>query len=166
MRFLSALMSVPPVRRGAEAWLLLAARGVAGVMFSVSGWHKLFTEAGRARMVTTLHEAGIPWPDVSAPLLGGIEWIAGALLVLGVLGRLSSLLLAAICVVAALTDGVARIPAGLGVLDWLSWFFYLSEVPLAVLLCWIALVGSGRFALEARWASDGQQAQRRHSRYR
>jgi len=36
--------------------------------------------------------------------------------------------------------------------DWLSWFFYLSEVPLGVLLLWIAAVGSGRFAIEARWS--------------
>ena len=89
---------------------------------------------------------------LSAPVLGAIEWVAGALLVAGLLSRPSALLLAAICIVAALTDGVARIPGGLGVLDWLSWFFYLTEVPLAVLLSWLALAGSGRFALDARWA--------------
>ncbi len=89
---------------------------------------------------------------LAAPVLGAIEWIAGGLLVLGLLSRPSALLLAAICAVAALTDGIARIPAGLGVPDWLSWFFYLSEVPLGVLLLWIAAVGSGRFAIEARWA--------------
>jgi len=152
MEILERLMGGVPPRRGAEALLLLAARCVAGVMFSVSGWNKVFTTAGRRHMVATLQEVGIPWPDVSAPLLGGIEWIAGALLVLGLLSRPSALLLAAICIVAALTDGVARVPAELGVLDWLSGFFYLSEVPLAVLLLWIAQVGSGRLAIEARWA--------------
>lgn len=151
MKWLHVLFATAPPRRGAEAVLLLAARCVAGVMFSVSGWNKLFTLAGRERMVATLHEAGIAWPTISAPVLGGIEWIAGALLVVGVLSRPSALLLAAICMVAALTDGIARIPAGLGVLDWLSWFFYLTEVPLGVLLLWIALVGSGRFAIDARW---------------
>jgi putative oxidoreductase len=115
------LFAVPP-RHGVEAFLLLIARIVAGVMFCVSGWNKVFTDAGRERMVHTL---------VSRP---------------------SALLLAAICAVAALTDGIARIPAGLSVPDWLSWFFYLSEVPLGVLLLWIAAVGSGRFAIEARWA--------------
>ncbi len=149
MRF---LFIVPPLRGGVESILLLLARVVAGVMFSVSGWNKVFTGAGRERMVQTLAEAGIPVPLLSAPVLGMIEWIAGGLLVLGLLSRPSALLLAAICVVAALTDGVARIPGGLGVLDWLSWFFYLSEVPLAVLLSWIAAVGSGRIALDARWA--------------
>lgn len=152
MKQFSDVFAVAPLRRGAEAGLLLLARVVAGVMFSVSGWNKLFTEAGRERMLHTLNDAGIPWPGISAPILGSIEWIAGALLVLGLLSRPAALLLAAICVVAALTDGVARIPAGLGTLDWLSWFFYLSEVPLAVLLLWVAVVGSGRFALEARWA--------------
>ena len=151
MKNLQMLTGRAPPRRGVEAWLLLAARCVAGVMFSVSGWNKLFTAAGRERMVATLQEAGIAWPDISAPVLGSIEWVAGTLLVLGLLSRPSALLLAAICLVAALTDGVARIPAGLGILDWLSWFLYLPEVPLAVLLLWIAHVGSGRFALEVLW---------------
>jgi putative oxidoreductase len=152
MELLRRIWSAAPLRTGLEAGLLLAARVVAGVMFSVSGWNKLFTVPGRERMVATLHDAGIPWPGLSAPVLGGIEWIAGALLVVGLLSRPSALLLAAICVVAALTDGIARIPGGLGVLDWLSWFFYLTEVPLAVLLLWLALAGSGRFALDAYWA--------------
>lgn len=157
MKPMQMLMGPATPRRGAEGALLLAARCVAGVMFSVSGWNKLFTTPGRERMVATLQEVGIPWPDVSAPLLGGIEWIAGALLVLGLLSRPSALLLAAICIVAALTDGVARIPAGLGILDGLSWFFYLSEVPLAVLLLWIAQAGSGGLALDALWARPQQR---------
>lgn len=146
------LFAVPPPRSGVEAVLLLLARIVAGVMFCVSGWNKVFTDTGRERMVHTLVDAGIPFPVLSAPVLGAIEWIAGGLLVVGLLSRPSALLLAAICAVAALTDGIARIPAGLSVPDWLSWFFYLSEVPLGVLLLWIAAVGGGRFAVEARWA--------------
>ncbi|WP_414495997.1 DoxX family protein [Stenotrophomonas maltophilia] len=145
------LFAVPPPRGGVEAALLLLARIVAGVMFCVSGWNKVFTAAGRERMVHTLIEASIPFPVFSAPVLGAIEWIAGGLLVLGLLSRPSALLLTGICAVAALTDGIARIPAGLSVPDWLSWFFYLSEVPLGVLLLWIAAVGTGRFAIEACW---------------
>lgn len=153
MDLLRKVWRVPPARGVADSVMLLVARCVAGVMFSVSGWNKLFTAGGNERMVATLHDAGIPWPTISAPVLGGIEWVAGALLVLGLLSRPAALLLAAICVVAALTDGIMRIPAGLGVLDWLSWFFYLSEVPFAVLLGWVAMAGSGRFAIESRWAS-------------
>lgn len=141
-----------PARQGAESALLLLARLVAGLMFSVSGWGKLFTAAGRERMVHTLGEAGIPWPALSAPVLGAIEWIAGGLLVVGLASRPSALLLAAICAVAAFTDGIARIPGGLGVLEWLSWFLYLPEVPLGVLLLWVVAVGSGRWPWEARWA--------------
>ncbi len=96
------LVAVPPPRRGVEALLLLLARIVAGVMFCVSGWNKVVTEAGRERMVHTLVDAGIPFPVFSAPVLGVIEWIAGGLLVLGLLSRPSALLLAAICAVAAL----------------------------------------------------------------
>ena len=81
MEVLRRMWSVAPLRFGLEAWLMLAARVVAGVMFSVSGWNKLFTVPGRDRMVATLHEAGIPWPGLSAPVLGAIEWVAGALLV-------------------------------------------------------------------------------------
>jgi putative oxidoreductase len=81
------LFAVPPPRRGVEALLLLLARIVAGVMFCVSGWNKVFTDAGRERMVHTLVDAGIPFPVFSAPVLGAIEWIAGGLLVLGLLSR-------------------------------------------------------------------------------
>ncbi|HDX0861680.1 TPA: DoxX family protein, partial [Stenotrophomonas maltophilia] len=90
------LFAVPPRRHGVEAFLLLIARIVAGVMFCVSGWNKVFTDAGRERMVHTLVDAGIPFPVFSAPVLGGIEWIAGGLLVLGLLSRPSALLLAGI----------------------------------------------------------------------
>ncbi|HHA2448666.1 TPA: DoxX family protein, partial [Stenotrophomonas maltophilia] len=48
------LFAVPPPRHGVEAFLLLIARIVAGVMFCVSGWNKVFTDAGRERMVHTL----------------------------------------------------------------------------------------------------------------
>ncbi|HDX0902149.1 TPA: DoxX family protein, partial [Stenotrophomonas maltophilia] len=40
------LFAVPPPRHGVEAFLLLIARIVAGVMFCVSGWNKVFTDAG------------------------------------------------------------------------------------------------------------------------
>nr|WP_243379103.1 DoxX family protein [Stenotrophomonas indicatrix] len=63
------LFTVPPPRHGVEAFLLLLARVVAGVMFCVSGWNKVFTDAGRERMVHTLVDAGIPFPVVSAPVL-------------------------------------------------------------------------------------------------
>ena len=146
------LFAVPPPRRGAEALLLLLARIGEHLVPAGYAEHHTGDDAGRERMVHTLVDAGIPFPVFSAPVLGAIEWIAGGLLVLGLLSRPSALLLAAICAVAALTDGIARIPAGLSVPDWLSWFFYLSEVPLGVLLLWVAAVGSGRFAIEARWA--------------
>jgi uncharacterized membrane protein YphA (DoxX/SURF4 family) len=45
-------------RDGVEAFLLLIARIVAGVMFCVSGWNKVFTDAGRERMVHTLSMRG------------------------------------------------------------------------------------------------------------
>ncbi|HHA2413524.1 TPA: DoxX family protein, partial [Stenotrophomonas maltophilia] len=64
------LFAVPPPRHGVEAFLLLIARIVAGVMFCVSGWNKVFTDAGRERMVHTLVDAGIPFPVFSAPVLG------------------------------------------------------------------------------------------------
>lgn len=81
------LFAVPPPRHGVEASLLLIARIVAGVMFCVSGWNKVFTDAGRERMVHTLVDARIPFPVFSAPVLGVIEWIAGGLLALGLLSR-------------------------------------------------------------------------------
>lgn len=127
--------------------LLLLSRTVAGTMFAISGWNKLFTDDGSRRMLATLVEAGIPWPTATAPAVAMVEWVLGATLVLGVLPRLSAAALMMICAVAALTDGIGRIPAGLGVLDWLSWFLYLPEVPLAMVLAWVCVLGAGRYAL-------------------
>jgi bifunctional non-homologous end joining protein LigD len=143
---------LPAESRVAPSLLLLLSRIAAGTMFAVSGWNKLFTDDGRDRMLATLVEAGIPWPAAIAPAVAMVEWVLGTTVVLGVLPRLSAAALMMICAVAAFTDGIGRIPAGLGPLDWLSWFLYLPEVPLGVALAWVCVLGAGRYAL---WTGRG-----------
>lgn len=141
------ISALPVETRIPASLLLLLSRIVAGTMFAVSGWNKLFTDDGRDRMLATLAEAGIPWPAAGAPAVAMVEWVLGTTLVLGVVPRLSAAALMMICAVAAFTDGIGRIPAGLGPLDWLSWFLYLPEVPLGMVLAWVCVLGAGRYAL-------------------
>ncbi|MGB7194852.1 MAG: DoxX family protein [Collimonas pratensis] len=137
-------------------WLpLLLARVNVGLFFSISGYNKLFVPANQAAMLDTMQHAGIPFPEFNAVFVAMFEFVFGALLGLGLLTRPSALVLLAIVSVATITDGIHKIPAGLGPLDWYDWFLYLPEVLYGLLLFWILLAGAGRFAgdqvLAKRW---------------
>lgn len=134
-----------------EVFLLLFVCIVVGVMFCVFGWNKVFIDVGCECMVYMLVDVGILFLVFSVLVFGVIEWIVGGLFVLGLVSCFLVLLLVVICVVVVLIDGIVCIFVGLSVLDWLSWFFYLSEVLLGVLLLWIVVVGSGWFVIEVCW---------------
>lgn len=116
----------------------LLARVNVGLFFAVSGYNKLFVERNRSVMLETMIDAKIPFPEFNAVFVASVEFIFGALLALGLLTRMSAVLLLIICIVATFTQGIYTIPAGLGPLDWYDWFMYLPEVLLGILLLWIA----------------------------
>lgn len=152
MRHLSPLSSTPHYTLP-----LLIARVITGVFFSISGFNKLFVPANAQAMLHTMHTAGIPFPEFNATFVASVELTLGAALLLGLLTRLASLALLMICIVATFTDGVQRIPANLGPLDWLGWFLYLPEVLYALILAWILLYGPGAFALDRVWRAWSQK---------
>lgn len=139
-------------------WLPLPlARINVGLFFSISGYNKLFVSANQTAMLETMRHAGIPFPEFNAVFVALLEFIFGALLALGLLTRPAALILLAIVAVATVTDGIHKIPAGLGPLDWYDWFLYLPEVLYGLLLFWIWCAGSGRFgadqSMTKRWPS-------------
>ncbi len=79
---------------------LVLPRVVAGAIFVSEGLQKfLFPEAlGAGRFV----KLGIPWPEVLGPFVGGLELVAGALLVAGLFTR-------AVCVPLFVTMTVALV---------------------------------------------------------
>ena len=67
-------------------WLgILLARLVVGSLFFLSGRGKLFVPERREQMRQTLIEAHVPFPTLNALFVSTVEFVCGALLILGAL---------------------------------------------------------------------------------
>ena len=124
-------------------------RLVVGIFFFTAGFNKLFVTENQLLMVDTLHDAGIPFPDVMAVVVSFLECSMGLLLTLGLFSRVSALVLMMISTVALATIGIYTIPHGLNLIAWLSWLFYLPET-LYIVLCLLPATWGGTF-----WSLDG-----------
>lgn len=120
---------------------LLLARVALGVTFAAHGWQKIVTWG-----VPATQEAfvgmGAPVPDLTGPLVGWIEIVAGVALVLGAATRVAAVLLAATAVGAIV---LVHAGAGFFVSDggW-EFVFVLAAVAAA-----LALTGAGRLSVDA-----------------
>lgn len=120
-------------------WVIhLTIRLSIGIFFFVTGFNKLTVDANHKSMLETLTGTGMPFPVVASYLLSGIEMIAGAFLFLGLFKRLSSIVLIVVMIAAILTVNLHSIPSGLSLHTWLSYFFYLPEFLLILLLAYLA----------------------------
>ena len=82
-------------------WLgRLVIRLSVGIEFFGSGLGKLGKLPGLIQYFRTL---GIPFPEVQAPFAAGVEFVCGALLVVGLLTRPAALMLCGVMAVAILT---------------------------------------------------------------
>ncbi len=120
------------------------------VLRLVWGWQFLTTGLGKlqnhARVAEFFASLGIPLPGLNAWFIGGLELVGGALLLVGLLSRPISLLLAGSMTVAFWT---AERPAFLGVFHDLEsfvradafWFWFVSIVVLTL--------GPGAISLDA-----------------
>ncbi len=121
-------------------WLpLAAARITVGWVFLQSGWGKLHNLEGVADFFVSL---GIPFAQVQAPLVAGIEFGGGLLLLLGLATRLAAFPLVAVMLVAIRTALWADIQD-------LSDLFGLAEFGYVVLLSGLIVFGAGAFSLDA-----------------
>jgi putative oxidoreductase len=85
------------------AWIVLAVRVIAGLIFLVSGIDKFTDHAGETDFFDDL---GLPWPSAFVYAVGVVEGVGGALIVAGVATRLAAAALAGDMLGAILTAGV------------------------------------------------------------
>lgn len=129
-------------------WLgIFVARLAVGLLFFLSGRGKLFVPERREQMRETLREAHIPFPEFNAVFVSTVEFVFGALLVLGAVTPLACAMLSALMIVAIATIAIRNIKAS-SPLGWLSEFLYLPEVPYLVILVWLFLAGPGWFSVD------------------
>ncbi len=117
----------------------LLSRIVVGWVFVQSGWGKLNHLANVVEFFTSL---GIPAPQIQAPIVAGLEFLCGLLLLGGLFTRLAAVPMCATMVVALLTAQKDQ-------LHTLSALFGLSEFLYIVLLLWLIFDGAGRLSLDA-----------------
>jgi putative oxidoreductase len=126
-----------PRTTGLAAWITTVVRVVTGMLFITFSLGKFFDHAQES---ADFDHYGIPIPEVATYLVGTLELVCGALLLVGLLTRPAALLLALNLVGAIATAG--RVDGGT---------FHLGVAP-AMLLAMLYLVwaGSGRLALDRR----------------
>jgi putative oxidoreductase len=127
-------------------WRLVVRLSI-GIEFFGSGLGKLGKLPGFIQYFRTL---GIPFPEVQAPFVAGVELVCGALIIVGLATRPAALMLCGVMVVAIVT---AAAPEHHVTASWhgLLEFFYLPEWCLLLLLGWLVLAGPGRASLDARF---------------
>jgi len=136
--------------RSWEQFSILLARLSLGAFFAISGGNKLFVASRTRQMYETLAGAGIPLPHFMTYFVSWIEFIAGCLLVMGLLSSLCCAALIIQMIVAITTVRLAMIPAGLSFLDWLDDFLYLPETMYIIILVSLMCSGPGRVSLDDR----------------
>jgi putative oxidoreductase len=121
-----------------------------GWIFLESGWGKLHN---LPKVIGFFTELGIPAPRFQAPLNATLEFVCGALLLVGLFTRVASLPLIATMVVAILTAKKADIHE-------LSDLFSMSEYLFVVVLLWLGAYGAGPISLDAVFARRLERGER------
>ena len=99
-------------------------------------------------LVTLLTTASVPMPAVVSYLLALIEFVFGAMLIVGFLTPVATAALATLMVVSIVSDRIHDVVVG----SWLAWvgsFLYLPEVLYILILSWLF------FARTRPWSVDG-----------
>lgn len=137
---------------------VLLIRLAVGVIFASEGAQKfLYASAqGAGRFV----RIGLPAPELLGPLVGGVEIVAGLLVLVGAFTRLAAVPLAVVMVVALAST---KLPIVLGHGYWIfahtfapksgGWsFLHESRTDLSMLLAstFLAIVGAGPWSVDAR----------------
>ena len=122
-----------------DAAILLARVGI-GVVFVAHGWQKFFT-LGLARVGEQFAGYGIPQPEVTAAIVAGVELVAGAALVTGLLTPLAGIILGV-----DMAGALYFVHATHG--PFITQNGWELVVALGVGALLIAAVGAGRFSID------------------
>lgn len=129
-------------------WIgVLLARLSVGLLFALSGGGKLFVPARREQMRKTLSDAGIPVPEISTVVVSSVEFVFGALLVIGFLTPLCCVMLSGVMIGALSTTILPGIKAE-SVIGWLGEVLYLPEVLYLVILVWLLFSEPGWLSVD------------------
>ena len=120
----------------------------------VVGWEFLWTGWGKLTHLPLVTENfvgwGVPFPDVLAPFVSGVEFFGGILLLLGLLTRISAGALGVVMIVAVRSAQWDQI-------DSLQTLVGFDEVIYLAIFLWLAIAGPGPIAidrvLQKRWKS-------------
>src|ERR1700691_2306021 len=66
-----------------EQYAILLVRVSLGLFFAISGANKLFVASSRQTMYKTLVEAKVPFPQLTAYFVAGVEFVCGSLVAVG-----------------------------------------------------------------------------------
>ncbi len=91
-------------------------------------------------------EAHVPFPEFNAVFVSIVEFVCGALLILGALTPLARVMLSGVMIVAIATTAIRSIKAT-SPLGWLSEFLYLPELLYLVILFLLFLSGPCWFSV-------------------
>ncbi len=120
-------------------WLApLFARLTAGWVFLWSGWGKLTT---LPQVTENFIGWGIPWPQLLAPFVSGVEFFGGLFLLLGLLTRISAGALAVTMIVAIRSAKWADV-------DSLETLLGFDEFEYLALFLWLAIAGPGVLSVD------------------
>ncbi|HEY0302497.1 MAG TPA: DoxX family protein [Rhizomicrobium sp.] len=137
----------------------LAIRPVAGLGMMYHAAPVLFTSAGYANFVHQLTEVGLPWPQLSAALVAGLEFVGGLGVLLGAFTVFFSFLLALelstrVLVIFLKGDGFPPpLPGQMPLPDYETNLFYILFFTALV------IAGGGKYALDRLiWAWEEKAA--------
>jgi len=133
---------------GLEQYAILLVRVSIGLFFAISGANKLFVAGGTKPVYDTLVKAKVPFPQLTAYFVSGVEFVCGSLVTLGFLSSPACAALMIDMVVATLTSALATLPKGLSPLRWLDDLLYLPEVLYVLFFIWLICAGPGKFSVD------------------
>ena len=134
--------------RDLEQYAILLVRVSLGLFFAISGANKLFVAGGAKPVYETLVKAKVPFPQVMAYFVSGVEFVGGSLLTAGFLSSPACVALLIDMIVATLTTTLSAMPKGLSPLNWLDDFLYLPEVLYVLFFIWMLCSGPGKFSID------------------
>jgi putative oxidoreductase len=131
-----------------ERYAILLVRVSIGLFFAISGANKLFVAGGTKPVYDTLVKAKIPFPQLTASFVSGVEFVGGSLVAVGFLSTPACMALLMDMIVATLTEAISTMPKGLSPLSWLDEFLYLPEVLYVLFFIWLICSGPGKFSVD------------------
>lgn len=126
-----------------SSWGILLVRILVGWVFLSEGIQKFLFSASLG--VGRFAKIGIPWPQYSAPFVGAVEIVCGALVILGLFTTMAAIPLVIDIAVAIATT---KIPILSKQGPWAMLHEARTDFSMLLGLCALLLMGAGMFSLD------------------